>query len=146
MLGDEDYEQIDKEIEMDLLHDIEQIVENDQVEDAADAVVDQGLSSKLFFILWKVFYFDLFEVIADSYRDNNEILVGDDTVEKVENVDYDNEDDQLSREIRAAEEHIEALKAKKTTPAPEVETLSGKYLLLLSSYKSFRWARSWVDR
>ena len=47
MLGDEDYEQIDKEIEMDLLHDIEQIVENDQVEDAADAVVDQGLSSKL---------------------------------------------------------------------------------------------------
>ena len=85
-----------------------------------------------------MYYSDLFEVIADGYRDNNEILVGDDTGEKVEDVNYDNEDDQLSREIRAAEEHIEALKAKKTTPAPEVETLSGKYLLLLSSHKSFR--------
>ena len=47
----------DKEMEIDLLHDIEQIVENDQVEDAADAVVDQ--------------------VIAENYRDNDEILVGD---------------------------------------------------------------------
>ena len=53
MLGDEDYEQIDKEIEMDLLHDIEQIVENDQVEDAADAVVDQGLGHKLIFHSFK---------------------------------------------------------------------------------------------
>ena len=35
-LDEADYEQIDKEIEIDLLHDIEQIVENDQVEDAAD--------------------------------------------------------------------------------------------------------------
>ena len=48
-----------KEMEIDLLHDIEQIVENDQVEDAADAVVDQ--------------------VIAENYRDNDEILVGDAT-------------------------------------------------------------------
>ena len=46
-------------MEIDLLHDIEQIVENDQVEDAADAVVDQ--------------------VIAENYRDNDEILVGDAT-------------------------------------------------------------------
>ena len=52
MLEDEDYEQIDKEIEMDLLHDIEQIVENNQVEDAADAVVDQGPSSILLSFLW----------------------------------------------------------------------------------------------
>ena len=52
LLEDEDYEQIDKEIEMDLLHDIEQIVENNQVEDAADAVVDQGPSSILLSFLW----------------------------------------------------------------------------------------------
>ena len=81
-----------------------------------------------FFPFCGLFNFDLAEVIADGYRDNNEILVGDDTVEKGEDIDYENEDDQLLRQIREAEEHIEALKAKKTTPAPEVEELSGKNL------------------
>ena len=105
-LDEADYEQIDREIEIDLLHDIEQIVENDQVEDAADAVVDQ--------------------VIAETYRDNDEILVGDVTQQQqhVDDddepmVDYDDEDDELAREIREAEAKIEELKAKKTTtPAP----------------------------
>merc|ERR1711892_835201 len=115
-LDEADYEQIDKEIEIDLLHDIEQIVENDQVEDAADAVVDQ--------------------VIAETYRDNDEILVGDVTNQEhhqldaempdqtaEQTVDYDDGDEELAREIREAEAKIEELKAKKTTPAPPQDEL-----------------------
>ena len=97
-LDEVDYKQIDKEMEIDLLHDIEQIVENYQVEDAVDAVVEQ--------------------VIAETYRDNDEILVGDVTQQQqhVDDddepmVDYDDEDDELASEIREAEAKIEELKA-----------------------------------
>ena len=94
-LDEVDYKQIDKEIEIDLLHDIEQIVENYQVEDAVDAVVDQ--------------------VIAETYRDNDEILVGDVTQQQ-QHVDDDDEpmvdyDDELASEIRETEAKIEELKA-----------------------------------
>ena len=73
---------------------------------SADAVVDQ--------------------VIAETYRDNDEILVGDVTQQQQHvggddepMVDYDDEDDELASEIREAEAKIEELKAKKTTtPAP----------------------------